>query len=275
VEVCHTIEQVRALRPSLGRLGFVPTMGFLHEGHLGLIRRAKAACGAAAVSIFVNPIQFAPGEDLERYPRDLTGDLEKARAAGADFVFAPEPAELYPSGFSSRIDVGLVHGAENAARPGHFSGVATVVCKLFNIVQPNLAVFGQKDAEQCALIRRLVRDLDLPIEIDIAPTAREPDGLARSSRNSYLSAAERAAAVVVPRALEAAQAAFDAGVRAPDELRGRVLQTLAQEPMAAVDYVAAADPDSLEPPMLDSPRILLSVAVRIGATRLIDNLILA
>lgn len=271
MRVCITVAEVRALRPTFPRLGFVPTMGFLHEGHLGLIRRAKASCGAAGVSIFVNPTQFAPHEDLDRYPRDLEGDLARAERAGADFVFAPQPAEMYPPGFSSFIDVGLIHGAENAARPGHFRGVATVVAKLFGIAQPDVAVFGQKDAEQCAVIRKLVRDLDLAVEIDVAPTAREADGLAMSSRNSYLSPAERAAAVVVPRALRAAQGAFEAGERDVGALREAALAVLSGEPMAQVDYVAAADPDSLEPLDGAADRLLLSLAVRIGRTRLIDN----
>ena len=249
-------------------------MGCLHEGHLGLVRRAKAACGAAAVSIFVNPIQFAPGEDLERYPRDLPRDLELARQAGADFVFAPEPEALYPPGFSSRIEIALDGGAENAARPGHFSGVATVVAKLFNIVQPTVAVFGQKDAEQCAVVRRLVADLNLPVRIDVSPTAREADGLAMSSRNSYLAADERAAAVALITALRAAEADFQAGLRDPARLRETVRAVLAAEPLAEVGYVAAADPDTLVPLTAPADRMLLSLAVRIGRTRLIDNLIL-
>ena len=274
MELCTTVAQVRQARPGFPSLGFVPTMGFLHEGHLGLIRRAKAACGAVAVSIFVNPIQFAPGEDLERYPRDLERDLALAQAAGADFVFAPEPSELYPAGFSTRVDVGLTDGAENRARPGHFAGVATVVAKLFNIVQPTVAVFGQKDAEQCAVIRRLVRDLDIPVEIDIAPTVREPDGLALSSRNSYLSPAERAAAVVLSRALRAAQAAFDGGERDPAILRAVAMTVLDGEPLAQTDYVAAADPDTLVPLTAPAQRMLLSLAARLGRTRLIDNALL-
>lgn len=270
----ETVADVRALRPQYGALGFVPTMGFLHEGHLGLIRRAKAACGAVAVSIFVNPIQFAPTDDLDRYPRDLPRDLERAQAAGADVVFAPSVAELYPAGFSTSVDVGLTHGAENAARPGHFAGVATVVAKLFNIVSPTLAVFGQKDAEQCAVIRKLVRDLDLPVEIDIAPTARESDGLAMSSRNAYLSAEERAIAPTLWTALTAAQLAYDSGARDPDVLRGAVLAVLAEAPRLVLDYVNAADPDTLEPLTAPSDKVLLSLAAKLGSTRLIDNVVL-
>jgi pantoate--beta-alanine ligase len=274
MQVCETVQQVREVRARFGALGFVPTMGFLHEGHLGLIRRAKAACGAAAVSIFVNPIQFAPTDDLDRYPRDLPRDLERAEAAGADFVFAPSVAELYPAGFSTSVDVGLIHGAENAARPGHFAGVATVVAKLFNIVQPTLAVFGQKDAEQCAVIRKLVRDLDLPIEIYIAPTARDADGLALSSRNAYLKPDERVVAPALWRALVAAQIAYDSGARDPAVLRGAVLAVLAKEPRLALDYVNAADPDTLEPLTAPSDRVLLSLAAKLGTTRLIDNVVL-
>lgn len=274
MQVLETVAQVRQARGQFGALGFVPTMGFLHEGHLGLIRRAKASCGAAAVSIFVNPTQFAPTDDLDRYPRDLPRDLELAQAAGADLVFTPDVTELYPDGFSTRIDIGLAHGAENAARPGHFSGVATVVAKLFNIVQPTMAVFGQKDAEQCAVIRKLVRDLDLPVEIDIAPTAREADGLAMSSRNAYLSTEERAIAPTIWRALSAAQAAFDAGTRDPEALRVAALAVLAAEPRFTLDYIAAADPDTLEPLTAPSDRLLLSVAAKLGGTRLIDNVVL-
>ena len=274
MQLCRTVAEVRALRPGFQTLGFAPTMGFLHEGHLGLIRRAKAACGAAAVSIFVNPTQFGPGEDFERYPRDLARDLALAREAGADFVFAPEPVELYPDGFSSRVDVGLTHGAENAARPGHFAGVATVVAKLFNIVQPTVAVFGQKDAEQCAVIRRLVADLDFPVRIDIAPTARESDGLAMSSRNSYLSPEERAAAAVLSRALETARSAFASGERDPAVLRATAEAVLAAEPLVRTDYVALADPDSLAPLAAPAARMLLSLAAWLGRTRLIDNAVL-
>jgi pantoate--beta-alanine ligase len=274
MQVCETVQQVREARARFGAFGFVPTLGFLHEGHLGLIRRAKASCGAAAVSIFVNPIQFAPTDDLDRYPRDLPRDLELAEKAGADLVFAPSVAELYPAGFSTSVNVGLIHGAENAARPGHFAGVATVVAKLFNIVQPTAAVFGQKDAEQCAVIRKLVRDLDLPIEIDIAPTAREPDGLAMSSRNAYLNAEERLIAPTLWQALSAAQAAFDAGTRDPGALRAAALAVLAAQPRLAIDYVNAADPDTLEPLAGPSERMLLSLAAKLGGTRLIDNVVL-
>ena len=274
MQVIETVARLREARARFGALGLVPTMGFLHEGHLGLIRRAKARCGAAAVSIFVNPIQFAPTDDLDRYPRDLPRDLERAQAAGADFVFAPSVAELYPAGFSTSVDVGLTHGAENAARPGHFAGVATVVAKLFNIVQPTVAVFGQKDAEQCAVIRRLVRDLDLPVEIDIAPTAREADGLAMSSRNAYLNAEERAIAPTLWTALTAAQLAYDSGARDPEVLRGAVLAVLAKEPRFILDYVNAADPETLEPLTAPSDRVLLSLAAKLRSTRLIDNVVL-
>lgn len=274
MKLVETVAEVRELRSSFGALGFAPTMGYLHEGHLSLIRRAKDACGSAAVSIFVNPIQFAPTEDLDRYPRNLERDLELAKKAGADFVFAPTPAELYPDGFAARVDVGMAHGAENAARPGHFSGVATVVAKLFNIVQPTVAVFGQKDAEQVAVIRRLVRDLDFPVALDIMPTVRESDGLALSSRNAYLNHDERIIAPALYRALKAAQTAWDGGLRDPAALRDAALKVLAGEPRFTLDYLSAADPDTLEPLTVPAGRVLLSVAAKLGKTRLIDNVVL-
>lgn len=274
MRVVETVAEVRELRPSFGALGFAPTMGFLHEGHLSLIRRAKARCGAAAVSIFVNPIQFAPTDDLDRYPRDLPRDLELAEKAGADFVFAPSPAELYPDGFAMRVDVGLEYGAESHARPGHFAGVATVVSKLFNIVQPTVAVFGQKDAEQVAVIRRLIRDLNFPVELDVAPTLREADGLAMSSRNAYLNADERVIAPALHRALNAARTAWDGGMRDPEILRQAALKVLAGEPRFALDYLSAADPLTLEPLTAPADAVLLSVAAKLGRTRLIDNVML-
>lgn len=274
MKVVRAIAEVRAARPAFERLGFVPTMGFLHEGHLSLVRRARAEQGAVAASIFVNPTQFAPTDDLSRYPRDLEGDLAKLRDAGADLVFTPEPAEMYPPGFDTRIVLGGVTAPlEGAARPGHFDGVATVVAKLFNIVQPSAAYFGQKDAQQAAVIRKLVRDLDLPVEIIVGDTVREPDGLAMSSRNSYLADDERAAATVLWRALSAAAAAWSAGERDGDRLRGAMRSVLDAEPLARADYVSVADPETLqELSSVDEAGALASLAVRIGQTRLIDNL---
>lgn len=274
MKVVRAIAEVRAARPAFDRLGFVPTMGFLHEGHLSLVRRARAEQGAVAASIFVNPTQFAPTDDLSRYPRDLEGDLAKLRDAGADLVFTPGPAEMYPQGFDTRIQVGGVTDMlEGAVRPGHFDGVATVVAKLFNIVQPTAAYFGQKDAQQAVVIRKLVRDLDLPVEIIVADTVREPDGLAMSSRNSYLAARERAAAPVLWRALSAAAAAWSAGERDGDRLRAAMRSVLDAEPMARTDYVSVADPETLqELSAVGEAGALASLAVRIGQTRLIDNL---
>lgn len=274
MKVVRTIAEVRAARPAFARLGFVPTMGYLHEGHLSLVRRARAEQGAVAVSIFVNPTQFGPGEDLSRYPRDLEGDLARLAAAGCDLVFAPEVGEMYPAGFDTRIVIGGVTAPlEGAARPGHFEGVATVVAKLFNIVQPTAAYFGQKDAQQVAVIRKLVRDLDMPLDIVVGETVREPDGLAMSSRNSYLAPPERAAATVLWRALGAAEAAWRGGERDGGRLRAAMRAVLDAEPLAEIDYVSIADPDTLaELDQVGEGGALASLAVRIGRTRLIDNL---
>jgi pantoate--beta-alanine ligase len=272
MRVCKTIPEVRAVRAELGYLGFVPTMGFLHEGHLSLVRKARAECEAVAVSIFVNPTQFGPNEDFTRYPRDMERDLALLDGEGVDFVFTPEPSEIYPPGAATRIEVGTIAEVlEGAVRPGHFSGVATVVTKLFNIVAPNLAYFGQKDAQQCAVIRQVVRDLDLPVALRIEPTVREPDGLAMSSRNVYLDAAQREEALVVYRALRSAAAVFEAG-----ETDAGLLRTVMRDVLAGYtfDYVSVADPDTMAEVETAAPGGVLSTAVRFGATRLIDNLIL-
>ena len=275
MQVVETIAAMRGARRGFEGLGFVPTMGFLHQGHLSLVARAKAECGAAAVSIFVNPTQFGPNEDLARYPRDLPRDLALLREAGADVVFTPQPAEIYPPGFATAIDVGPVADTlEGASRPGHFSGVATVVAKLFNIVQPTRAYFGQKDAQQTVVIRRMARDLDMPLEVVVAPTVREADGLAMSSRNTYLSPEQRGTATVLFRALSEAERRFAAGERDGEALRRAMLAVLAQEPAAQVDYVSVADPDTLKELQRIERGALASMAVRIGATRLIDNLLL-
>ena len=274
MQVLKTKAAFRAARAAVGTLGFAPTMGFLHEGHLSLMRRAKAENGAAAASIFVNPTQFAPGGDFDRYPRALERDLAMLESAGVDLVFTPEPGEMYPPGFDARIEIGGVsEGLEGASRPGHFSGVATVVAKLINIVQPTRAYFGQKDAQQAEVIKKLVRDLDMPVEIVIAGTVREPDGLAMSSRNSYLDADQRRAAIVLYRALMAAKAVFDAGERDAARLREVMIQALSAEPLAEVDYVSVADPDTLkELVAVGCTGALASMAVKVGPARLIDNL---
>jgi pantoate--beta-alanine ligase len=275
MKVIHTVAEMRARRAGVTDLGLVPTMGYLHDGHLSLVARAKAESTAVAVSIFVNPIQFGPGEDLSRYPRDVPRDLGLLEAAGADLVFVPDGAEIYPPGFDTRIEVGGVTDVlEGAVRPGHFAGVATVVAKLFNIVQPTRAYFGQKDAQQSVVIRKLVRDLNLPVEVVVAPTVREGDGLALSSRNSYLTPEQRSAAPAIYRALSEARRRFDAGERDGEILRETMRRAIATEPLMQIDYVSVADPLTLrELASVEGPA-LASMAVRLGTTRLIDNLVL-
>jgi pantoate--beta-alanine ligase len=275
VRVVTTIAEVRTERRNLGRLGLVPTMGFLHAGHLSLVAHARAECDAVAVSIFVNPTQFGEAQDLERYPRDLPRDLAMLEAAGVDLVFAPEPAEIYPAGFSTSVDVGAPsHPLEGASRPGHFAGVATVVAKLFNIFQPARAYFGQKDAQQTVVIRRMARDLDLPVEVVIVSTVRDADGLALSSRNARLSAEEHAHALTLFRALSAARARFAAGERSGETLRETMRAILSAEPGVAIDYVSIADPMSLAELERVEGTALASLAARVGPVRLIDNLLL-
>jgi pantoate--beta-alanine ligase len=276
MEVITTIAAFRQARQRFAELGVVPTMGYLHEGHLSLVRQAHAECGAAAVTIFVNPTQFGPKEDFTRYPRDLARDLRMLEAAGVELVFVPEVAEMYPEGYTTYIELPAADTVlEGAARPGHFRGVATVVCKLLNITQPTRAYFGQKDAQQTVVIRQMVSDLNMPFEIVIAPTVREADGLAMSSRNSYLTAEQRAAAPVLYRALSAAQQLHAAGERQAETLRQAMRAVLAGEPLAQPAYVSAADPLSLRELDQIGPRgALLSLAVRMGSVRLIDNLLL-
>ena len=232
--------------------------------------------GAAAASIFVNPTQFAPGGDFDKYPRALEHDLAMLESAGLDLVFTPDAAEMYPPGFDARIEIGGVsEGLEGASRPGHFAGVATVVTKLLNIVQPTRAYFGQKDAQQAAVIRKLARDLDMPVQIVIAETVREADGLAMSSRNSYLGPADRQAARVLFRALTVARTLFDGGERAADTLRQAILATLDTEPLARTDYVSVADPNTLKELHKIGPSgALISLAVQVGPARLIDNIVI-
>jgi pantoate--beta-alanine ligase len=273
MKVLTTVADMRAARAELdGELGLVPTMGYLHEGHLSLVARSRAENPATTATIFVNPTQFAPSEDLARYPRDLPRDLGLLEAAGVDLVFAPEPAEMYPPGFDATVTIGgVTEVLEGAVRPGHFAGVATVVAKLFNIVQPTRAYFGQKDAQQSVVIRKLVRDLNLPVQVVVAPTVREPDGLALSSRNSYLTPEQRAAAPAIHRALSAAKARFDAGERDAETLRQAIRDGLAG---FTLDYVSIADADTLrELDRIEGPA-LASLAARLGTTRLIDNLLL-
>jgi pantoate--beta-alanine ligase len=270
MQVIETIAAFRQARARYPRLGLVPTMGYLHEGHLSLVRRARQDCDAVAVSIFVNPTQFGANEDLARYPRDLDRDLALLRKEQADLVFTPSADEIYPPGHATAIEVGPVTEVlEGQARAGHFRGVATVVAKLFNIVQPTRAYFGQKDAQQTGVIK------SMPLEVIVCPTVREPDGLAMSSRNVYLAADERRAATVLHRALAAADARFRAGERSGEALRNLMHQTLASEPQARTDYVSVADRATLlELDTVPAEGALASMAVRIGKTRLIDNVIL-
>ncbi len=250
-------------------------MGALHEGHLTLCRRAREENACVAASIFVNPAQFGPREDLAAYPRDIDGDLAKLEQGGVDLVFLPSADEIYPPGFDTWVEPGDVAvRLEGAARPGHFRGVATVVLKLLNIVQPDRAYFGQKDAQQLAVIRRMVRDLNVPVAIVPVATVRSPDGLALSSRNAYLSPDERQAALVLSRTLLRAQQLFACGERSGDALRAVMTQTVASEPLARGEYVSVADADKLTELESAQPGALASLAVRIGTTRLIDNVLL-
>ena len=278
MKVVTTRAELRAARAAFDTLALVPTMGYLHDGHQSLVRAAKADRGPVAASIYVNPKQFGPTEDLATYPRDLDRDLALLEEAGCDLVWTPRTEDIYPPGFDTHIDVGSVTEVlEGAHRPGHFRGVATVVNVLFNAAQPTAAYFGQKDAQQCVVLRKMVADLAMPVEIVIGPTVREPDGLAMSSRNAYLTGADREAAGVLIRALRAAEAAWQAGETDGGALREAMSRVLGAEPLAQVDYVSVADPDTLvELDDVDPARgALASMAVRVGPPRLIDNLILA
>ncbi len=271
-----TLDELRLARAGLpGPVGFVPTMGYLHAGHISLAERARAECASVVASIFVNPTQFGPNEDLAKYPRDLPRDLALLEVAGVDLVWTPTPEVIYPPGFQTWVTVeGLTSPLEGAQRPGHFRGVTTVVAKLFNAVQPQKAYFGQKDAQQAAVIRRMTRDLDFPIEIVVCPTVRAADGLAMSSRNTYLNPEERQAATVLFRALSAAKAAYEQGERDAETLRRIMTETINAEPLARLQYVSCADYDTLEELTQVTGRALLSMAVFIGKTRLIDNFVI-
>ena len=276
MEVIKTIAEMQRLRPSLAEpLGFVPTMGFLHQGHLALIRQAKEGNASVAVSIFVNPTQFAPGEDYERYPRDIQSDLAQLEKIGVDVVFNPSRGEMYPHGFSSHVEVGrLTSRLEGAARPGHFSGVTTIVARLFNIIRPTRAYFGQKDAQQVAVIKKMVSDLNMDTKIISLPTVREPDGLAMSSRNSYLNPKERQAALILYQSLMLAKKLYRQGEEDATKLRSEMVRFIRKEPLATIDYVALTDAGTLEELESVKPPALVSLAVKIGETRLIDNIVL-
>jgi pantoate--beta-alanine ligase len=276
VRILRTVADFRRARADYGMLGLVPTMGALHAGHLSLVRQADAECDAVAVSIFVNPTQFGPHEDFVRYPRDIERDLHLLRDQRVQLVFVPDLAEMYPPSFATYINVEqLSEPLEGAARPGHFRGVATVVCKLLLISGANRAYFGQKDAQQSVVIRRMVADLNIPTDVRVCPTLREHDGLAMSSRNAYLGSAEREAATVLYRALNAARELYVQGRHDGAAMRAAMRRVLASEPLAEVEYVSAADPQSLrELDVVGEQGVLLSLAVRIGQTRLIDNILL-
>lgn len=276
MDILSSLSDLRTARLSLeGTVGLVPTMGYLHEGHLSLVLRAKAENKHVIVTIFVNPTQFGANEDLSKYPRDLERDLSQLRPLGVDVVWTPTAEIMYPPGYQTWVEVeALTNPLEGAMRPGHFRGVTTVVAKLFNATQPHKAYFGQKDAQQAAVIRRMVTDLNFPLEIVVCPTAREADGLAMSSRNKYLSEAERIAATVLFRALSVAKDLYENGERDAEKLRGKMKEVLGSEPLAQMQYVSCADYDSLEELETVKGRALLSMAVFFGKTRLIDNFVL-
>jgi pantoate--beta-alanine ligase len=257
-------------------IGFVPTMGFLHEGHLSLIRRAAAENDIVVISIFVNPIQFGPNEDFERYPRDIERDAALAESCGTDIIFAPEAEEMYPNGFSSYVDSGeqLTSVLCGKSRPGHFKGVTTVLCKLFNLVAPDRAYFGQKDAQQTIVVKKMVKDLNFDIEIIVCPIVREQDGLAMSSRNAYLTADERRAAHSLNASLEAARQSVKAGERNVNKIKEQVRKRICKENGAEIDYIEIVDPESLEEVAEIHGGELIAIAVKFGRTRLIDNTIL-
>ena len=276
MQIVQKISDLRALRQELsGTVGFVPTMGYLHEGHLALVKQAKRENSAVIVSLYVNPAQFGPREDFGAYPRDLDRDLGLLRKEGTDIVFVPLDDEVYPPGFSSWVNVEKVtERLEGATRPGHFRGVATIVAKLFNIVRPTRAYFGQKDAQQVMVIKRMVADLNMDLEIIVVPTVREGDGLAMSSRNTYLNSGERQAAAILFKALTLAQQLRRGGEKDAEKIRRQMVALIEKEPLARIDYVSIADADTLEElKLLDRPA-MASLAVSIGKTRLIDNMLL-
>jgi pantoate--beta-alanine ligase len=279
MEVCHSIDEMRAAsraaRRDGKRLGLVPTMGALHQGHLSLVRAARDQCDVVVASIFVNPLQFGPSEDLAKYPRNFERDRELLEQEGVDFIFAPGVEEMYPAGAVTYVTVeGLSGKLCGRSRPGHFRGVTTVVAKLFNIVEPDRAYFGQKDAAQSTIIRRMVRDLNIPVQVVVCPIVREPDGLAMSSRNAYLDPPQRQAALVLHRSLMAVQERFDQEERKVEALIETGKRTFAQNPAARLDYFEIVDPETLDPVDDLSRGALVAVAAFVGKARLIDNIVL-
>jgi len=275
MKVVETIADLKSLRARLAEpVGFVPTMGYLHEGHLALVRQARAENPSVVVSIFVNPTQFGPHEDFAQYPRDPQRDLALLEKEGVDIVFMPSVAEMYPPKFNNWVEVGKVaERLEGAARPGHFRGVATVVARLFDIVQPNRAYFGQKDAQQLVVIKKMVADLDMNLEIVAVPTVREPDGLAMSSRNTYLNPEERKAAVVLYQAINLVQKLWGQGEKDAQKIRWQMTDLIQKQPLAKIDYISIADAETLDELETVRPPALVSLAIKIGRTRLIDNVV--
>jgi pantoate--beta-alanine ligase len=279
MKVCSTISEARIacgyVRGSGKPLGLVPTMGALHDGHLSLVRAAKEQCSGVAVSIFVNPTQFGPSEDLTKYPRQFERDCELLEKEGIEILFAPSVEEIYPGGEVTWVSVeGLSEKLDGRSRPGHFRGVTTIVAKLFHILEPDAAFFGQKDAAQLAVIRRMVVDLNFPVEIIACPIVREPDGLAMSSRNAYLNREERVRALVLQRALLAVRRQFDAGERCAGKLISAGQEVVAREPNVRLDYFEVVDPDTLDPVEQIAQKTLVAVAAYVGSTRLLDNIVL-
>jgi pantoate--beta-alanine ligase len=276
MRVISTLREFREARAAAeGSVGFVPTMGYLHEGHLELVRLARADNDVVVVSIFVNPTQFGPSEDFAQYPRDMDRDLALLEKEGTDLAFAPGVEEMYPPGSDTWVDVGKVtERLEGAARPGHFRGVATVVAKLFNMVHPHRTYFGQKDAQQVIVIKKMVADLDMNLEVIVVPTVRESDGLAMSSRNTYLNPEERKASLVLWNSLKLAQQLFGEGERNADRIREGMITLIGKEPLAKIGYVSVADSETLEELTNIESSAVVSLAVHIGKTRLIDNVLL-
>jgi len=275
MRVVETIVAMRQERRRLkGPVGFVATMGGLHAGHMSLVRQARADNASVVASIFVNPAQFGPAEDFKNYPRDLPRDLAMLQREGVDIVFVPSVSEMYPPGFNSWVDIeDVTERLEGASRPGHFRGVATVVNKLFNIIQPDVAYFGQKDAQQALVIKKMVRELNMGIEVVVMPTVREADGLAMSSRNIYLNPEERKATPILYRALCLAEELCKKGEKDAEKIRQRMRALIGKEPLASIDYVSIADPETLEEMETVRTPALISLAVKMGRTRLIDNVV--
>lgn len=280
--MAHVVNNIAEVRAAIAEargagktVGLVPTMGALHEGHLSLVRASAAECGFTVVSVFVNPTQFGPGEDLEQYPRDLKNDVKLAADSGADLAFAPTAGAMYPAGYATYVEVErLTDGLCGARRPGHFRGVTTVVTKLFNICNPDVAYFGQKDAQQATVIKRMTRDLDMDVEVRVLPTVRESDGLAMSSRNNYLSGEERLQATCLYRALQKAEELYAEGVRSTDRIIAEITAIIEAEPDTEIDYISAVDAEELIPIEEITAPALVALAVFFGDTRLIDNVVL-